>query len=189
MDPDHGEHDLDDQKDLIITGTVISVIQLDAGKILSSMEWINKLKPGTPKNWLLLTAGLIWTAVGILLVSLALGWILQPAVDSGWIYLVSGFGLAYLIYKFGFSRLAAKNNQRIKDLPVEKPCLFAFQEWHSYPLVLLMIGLGITLRKFTPIPKPLLGILYIGIGGGLGGSSLIYYRQILQNIKIRQSRP
>ena len=119
------------------------------------MEWINKLKPGTPKNWLLFTAGLIWTAVGILLISLALGWILQPAVDSRWIYLLCGFGLAYLIYKFGFSRLAAKNNQRIQNLPVANPCLFAFQEWHSYPLVLLMIGLGITLRKFTPIPKPL----------------------------------
>ena len=63
----------------------------------------------------------------------------------------------------------------------EKPCLFAFQEWHSYPLVIFMIALGITLRKFTPIPKPLLGILYIGIGGGLGLSSFHYYWQIFQN--------
>jgi hypothetical protein len=61
----------------------------------------------------------------------------------------------------------------------EKPCLFAFQAWHSYPLVIVMIGLGITLRKFTPIPKPLLGILYIGIGGGLGLASLHYYQSII----------
>jgi hypothetical protein len=38
-----------------------------------------------------------------------------------------------------------------------------------------MIGLGITLRNITPIPKPLLGIMYLGIGGGLGLSSLVYY--------------
>lgn len=145
------------------------------------MEWINKLKPGLPKNWLLLIAGLMWTGVGIFLISLALEWIFNPAVDRPWIYWLPGVLLALAIYRFGFSRLSRKNSRRISGLEDEKPCLFAFQEWHSYPLVLFMIGLGITLRKFTPIPKPVLGILYLGIGGGLGLSSILYYRKILQN--------
>jgi hypothetical protein len=65
---------------------------------------------------------------------------------------------------------------------VDTPCLFAFQQWYSYPLVLCMIALGITLRKYTPIPKPLLGILYSGIGGGLGLASLYYYQAILRDL-------
>ena len=92
-----------------------------------------------------------------------------------------GIGLAYLIFRFGFSKLARKNSLRINNHPEEKPCLFAFQEWHSYPLIAFMIGLGITLRNYAPIPKPLLGIMYIGIGGGLGMSSFSYYWQIFQN--------
>jgi len=92
-----------------------------------------------------------------------------------WIYWIPGLILALIIYQFGFSNLAKKNSRRIQNIPVEKPCIFDFQEWHSYPLVLFMIGLGITLRNFSPIPKPLLGIMYIGIGGGLGLSSLVYY--------------
>lgn len=149
------------------------------------MEWIKKLKPGAPKNWLQLTAGLMWTGVGIFLISLAIDWVFAPTVKSPWTFWLPGIGLAYLIFQFGFSKLARKNSLRINDLPEESPCLFSFQEWHSYPLVLFMIGLGITLRKFTPIPKPLLGIMYIGIGGGLGLASFLYYRQILINLKSR----
>ncbi|MFL7814341.1 MAG: hypothetical protein AB8I40_11760 [Anaerolineales bacterium] len=145
------------------------------------MEWINKLKPGLPKNWLLLTAGLMWTGVGVFLISLAVGWIFAPAVPRPWYYWGPGGLLALAIFQFGFSRLSIKNSRRIVDLDIEKPCLFAFQQWHSYPLVLFMIALGITLRKFTPFPKPLLGILYIGIGGGLGLSSYYYYREIIRS--------
>jgi len=150
------------------------------------MNWFKKLKPGVPKSWLQLIAGLMWTSVGIFLISLAREWIMKPGVNSRWIYLISGVILAGLIYQFGFSKLAKKNNQRIDQLQVEEPCLFAFQQWHSYPLVVFMILLGITLRKFTPIPKPLLGILYIGIGGGLGSASIHYYHHILTTINSKK---
>jgi hypothetical protein len=100
-------------------------------------------------------------------------------------YWLPGSFLAGLIYFFGFSGLAHKNSLRIQNLSFERPCLFAFQEWHSYPLILFMIALGITLRKYTPIPKPLLGILYIGIGGGLGLASIHYYQAIIKCLKNR----
>lgn len=147
------------------------------------MDWFMKLKPALPKVWLQFLAGLMWTGVGLFLISLAWGWIFAPDVSSRWIYWIAGFLLATLIYYFGFSKLAKKNSKRIDGMPEEKPCIFAFQEWHSYPLVLFMIALGLTLRKFTPIPKPLLGILYIGIGGGLGSASFHYYKSIWKSIK------
>jgi hypothetical protein len=147
------------------------------------MEWVKELKPGLGKNWLLFTAGLVWTGVGIFLISLAWGWIFNPTVEKRWLYWLPGIFLACLINYFGFSRLARKNSHRIQNLSVEKPCWFAFQEWHSYPLVLFMIALGITLRKYTPIPKPLLGILYTGIGGGLGLASIHYYQAIINRIQ------
>ncbi len=144
---------------------------------------LKKLKPSVPKIWLQLLAGLMWTAVGIFLISLAWSWISAPDVSTRWIFWFAGFFLAFMIYYFGFSKLANKNSKRIDEIPIEKPCIFAFQEWHSYPLVLFMIALGITLRIFTPIPKPLLGILYIGIGGGLGSASYHYYQSIWKSLK------
>lgn len=149
------------------------------------MEWINKLKPGVNKNWLQLLAGVVWTVVGLYLISLALGWIFQPGITANWYYWLPGIILAGLIYFFGFSKPARKNSRRIQEFPVEKLCLFAFQEWHSYPLVLFMIGSGIGLRIYSPIPKPLLGIMYLGIGGGIGGASIHYYQQILKNLNTK----
>jgi hypothetical protein len=142
------------------------------------MNWLDNFKPGLPKGWLQVLAGLVWTCVGLYLISLALEWVFAKGVDFPWLYIIAGLMLASLIYAYGFLKLALKNSQRINDLEAERPCLFAFQEWHSYPLVLVMIGLGIGLRKFTPIPKPLLGILYLGIGGGLAGASIHYYFQV-----------
>ncbi|MBN2556826.1 MAG: hypothetical protein JXA97_12875 [Anaerolineales bacterium] len=125
-----------------------------------------------PKVVLHLLAGLMWSGVGIMLGRLAIGWLWLLPWPGRWPYLLAGLAAAGVI-QFFFSRLATKNIARVERLD-EKPCLFAFQAWTSYPLVLFMISLGLFLRN-SPLPKPLLAILYIGIGGGLFLSSLDYY--------------
>ena len=147
------------------------------------MEWIKRFNPGVDKYWLQLISGLTWTGVGLYLISLAVGWIFTLGLSPLWIYWAPGCLLALAIYQFGFTGLAKKNSLRIENIPGEKPCLFAFQEWKSYLIIVFMISLGITLRKFTPIPKPLLGILYLGIGGGIGLSSSIYYIYLWEKYK------
>jgi len=89
------------------------------------MEWIKKLKPVVPKNWLLLTAGLMWTAVGTYLISLTVDWIFAPTVKSPWMFWLPGIGpgLPDLPIRF-FQNLARKNSLRINNHPEEKPCLF-----------------------------------------------------------------
>jgi uncharacterized membrane protein len=95
--------------------------------------------------------------------------------------IMAGLLLAAGIYFFGFSKLASRNVQRIVDIPKERVCLFAFQKWTSYPLVLVMIAMGIYLRLYSPIPKPYLAILYIGLGASLFVSSLQYFSQVLHS--------
>ena len=147
------------------------------------MEWIKRLNPRVDKNWLQLISGLMWTGVGYYLIYLAVGWIFTPAVSPLWIYWAPGCFLALLIYQFGFTGLAKKNILRIENIPAEKPSIIAFQEWKNYLIIIFMIGLGISLRRFTPIPKPLLGILYLGIGGGIGLSSSVYYIYLWEKYK------
>ena len=97
--------------------------------------------------------------------------------------LFTGLTLSAGIYSFGFSKLAIKNIQRINELSGEKVCLFAFQSWASYPLVAFMISLGIYLRVYSPFPKPLLAILYLGIGSALFVASLHYFAYIAQTLR------
>ena len=153
-------------------------------------NFLHKLNPAVKKPWLQLTAGLMWSGVGILLVSFAARWLKNlTALTVGEITL-AGLILASAIYFFGFSKVARKNIARINALLQERVCLFAFQRWTSYPLIAFMIFLGIFLRLYSSIPKPLLAILYIGIGGGLFFSSLLYYRQVKSILELnRKDQP
>ncbi len=141
-------------------------------------QLLQKLKPSVDKKWLQLSAGLIWLGVGLMLIKYAYEWII-PAGQNNWLLLVSvGLLLAWLIYSFGFSKLAKKNIKRINEMNGRKVCFFAFQRWTQYPLVAFMIFLGIYLRVYSPLPKSLLSILYLGIGGGLSAASIHYFLHI-----------
>ena len=131
------------------------------------VNW-GKYNPAVKKIWLQLAAGLMWSG----------RWLHAITPLTLALILLAGLSLGTAIYLFGFSKLARKNIRRIDALEKARVCLFAFQEWKSYPLVLFMIGLGLYLRIYSPIPKPLLAILYLGIGIGLFGSSIHYYRRL-----------
>jgi len=136
------------------------------------------LAPGVGKPWLYLMAGLMWSGVGLYLCSLTVKWLRPVAPMRLPFFVLAGLTLAYLIFRFGFSGFACQNIQRIAAIPKEKVCVFAFQKWTSYPLVVFMIALGIFLRTSSPIPKSWLASMYIGIGGSLLLASFHYYKAI-----------
>ena len=137
--------------------------------------WVSRLKPGVGKDVLVLLAGLMWSGVGVFLCSLAYRWLRDANSQSGIIFALAGILLSTAIYRFGFLFFANRNLERIRAYEQNRICIFAFQAWTSYPLVAVMITMGIGLRKYSPIPKPWLAILYIGIGAGLFWASLHYY--------------
>jgi hypothetical protein len=148
--------------------------------VAATLCFLRKFKPGVRKNWLQLTAGLVWLGVGLMLIRIASRWLKPVDLSTGLLLGSAGLLLAAGVYFFGFSKLARKNINRICALRSEKACLFAFQSWTSYPLVAFMISLGIYMRVYSPFPKPLLAILYLGIGGGLFFASLHYFAHIVR---------
>lgn len=149
------------------------------------MNLVKRYVPALPKIWLIIIAGLAWSSIGLFLNLTAFAW-LPPLSDSQTPILIGlGLLLAFAIGIIGFSMLAKKNIHRIQRLP-DKACVFAFQEWTSYPLVAVMITMGIFLRN-SAIPKTLLAPIYIGIGGGLIIASLHYYHTVSVNLEVKIS--
>ncbi|MCX6053978.1 MAG: hypothetical protein NTZ74_03515 [Chloroflexi bacterium] len=144
------------------------------------MNLTQKLYPAVQKPYLILLAGILWSAVGIMLCLFASNWFGNISGMESALVLIGGLTLTSLIYFFGFSKLALKNIRRIGHYTKTKICVFAFQKWSSYPLVLVMVSMGIYLRKYSSIPKPILAVLYIGLGGSLFLSSLLYYKHIFR---------
>jgi hypothetical protein len=62
-----------------------------------------------------------------------------------------------------------------------KVCIFAFQAWKSYLIIVIMVGMGIALRH-SPLPKPYLSVIYIGFGGAMILSGLRYFRVFIKLI-------
>jgi hypothetical protein len=141
-------------------------------------NFLKRLNPAVGKIWLQLAAGLMWSGVGGMLIAFASRWLKLVDWLTLLLLILAGFLLGTTIYLFGFSKLARKNIRRIDSLAKQRNCIFAFQEWKTYPLVAFMIALGIYLRVYSPIPKPLLAILYLGIGFSLFASSIHYYQKV-----------
>jgi uncharacterized protein with PQ loop repeat len=133
----------------------------------------SKLKPATPLYCLIATAGLTWSAVGILLCRLAYGWLVALVFSRALLSGAAGMIGAVVAYNFVFSSIALKNISRISLFP-DKACFFAFQAWKSYIIIVVMVALGATLRH-SQIPTEYLATLYLTIGGALFLSSIHYY--------------
>jgi hypothetical protein len=147
--------------------------------------FLKRWDPVVPKAWLLVAAGLMWMAVGVMLGCFAYLWLAHSSLQVE--LLLGGLGIAagWVIYRYGFSKLAHKNSRRIRALE-EKVCVFAFQEWKGYAIIVVMMTGGILLRH-SAIPKPYLAVLYAGIGGGLFLSSFHYFQHFYQTVLVKET--
>jgi hypothetical protein len=135
------------------------------------------MRPAVGPSALLFLAAGMWIGVGCLLLTWAYLWLHATPTHGSFALVALGVAAALVIHHFGFLKIVDKNLARI--LPrKDKRCLFAFMGWKSYLNVAVMILLGIFLRH-SPIPKPYLAVLYIGIGLALLLSSVRYLRILI----------
>ncbi len=135
--------------------------------------------PKVNKNILIIIAGVLWTSVGILLMSIASKWFYLLSKSELIFAIIGGILLGSAISYFGFTNLAKKNIERI-NLYTNYVCIWAFQRWQSYFLIIFMISLGIFMRSTSFIPKFLLAPMYIGIGFALFTASFKYYQYLFK---------
>jgi len=141
----------------------------------------DRFNPTVDKKFLIILAGIVWSIVGVMLCRLAVHWLSETSRQNA-IWLASaGVVLSLIIHHFMFLKLLYKNIDRILSKE-DKVCVFAFQAWKSYLIILFMIFMGVTLRH-SPIPKPYLSVIYIGFGGAMVLSSLVYYWNFFRYLK------
>lgn len=142
---------------------------------------LKKYDPVVDKRFLVALSGILWTVVGIALCRLAVKWLSAPdAENTVWLG-TAGIVLSLLIHHFGFLKLVDRNIARIVAKE-GKVCIFAFQPWKSYLIIMIMIGMGIGLRH-SSMPKPYLSIIYTGFGGAMLLSSLRYHRVFIKLLR------
>jgi hypothetical protein len=128
-------------------------------------EWADRKKPAARVRTHLLAAALLWTIVGFGLAAVGLVWCftLRPPWSFG--LAVAGLAVGTLKGFYIIRRIARGNSARLIARG-DGHCLGGFLSAKTWLLVLAMMASGILLRQ-SPIPRPVLGVIYAAVGTGL----------------------
>jgi hypothetical protein len=136
----------------------------------------DRLRLDVDRRWLFAIAGVVWMAVGVLLLGYAVTWLAPVSVSLEIELGIAGLGVAAVFALFVFRGIVRKNIARIEGGPA-RASAFAFQGWKSYLVTVLMIVTGVVLKR-SAIPKPDLAVVYLGVGLGLMITSGLYHRHL-----------
>ncbi len=145
-----------------------------------------RLKPDVDRRWLFGIAGLVWSLAGVILLVRTVIWLLGFSVPLAAAAGVAGALGAGVVTRYMFRKIVTRNVERIDSGP-DRACVFAFQEWKSYAMMALMIGMGVTLRHYAAPRSALavgLAIVYETMGGALLLASVVYHRRFFRAIRV-----
>ena len=139
---------------------------------------MNIPEPAAKRTTLILVAGTLWSIIGLFLIGRGIK-VQLPLISISYIFISIAIIIGILKSKFIFAKIINKNVDRIKNLSPhkEKICVFAFQAYQSYLLVIVMMSVGILLRHL-PIDHVYYGSILIAIGTALFLSSLRYFQMV-----------
>ena len=127
---------------------------------------VKKLKPGVARKVHVLSAALLWTAIGGLLFFRGINYLYPSGMFwLGLLGVAAGTAKSFLI----LDRSARRGLERIQKFS-DNTCIGAVYSWKTWLVVLAMIGMGIVMRK-TSLPSAVVGTVCIGIGWALVFSS------------------
>jgi hypothetical protein len=149
-------------------------------------SWLETYKPVASSRVQLWLAGAMWSAVGVGLASVGGYWLLRYADDRILLLLVLalcvGFGKSLLVLDRAVHRFV--NRIQIRG---DGKCAGGFLSLRGWALVGGMILLGRLLRG-SGISRPLLGLVYAGVGTSLLISSRLFWRAWLNHQKLEGGR-
>jgi len=126
------------------------------------------------KRFLLLEAALIWTFAGGMLLFRGIVMITSSSGFS-WLKILSCLGFGLIFFRLVFSKISRKHVTRIRNLYGDYHFFSKFFSLKSYLMMLLMISVGILLRKSSIVPVAPLSLAYITMGVPLLFSSFRFY--------------
>jgi hypothetical protein len=135
---------------------------------------LDRLKPRARAGTQLLAAALLWTIVGCALGAVGVVWCLSAPSFWPFVLLVAAAALGLAKGRWFIEPVARRNVARLVERG-DGRCLGGFLSWKTWLFVASMMALGMALRR-SPLPRPLLGLIYAAIGVALLTGSLPLWR-------------
>ncbi len=126
---------------------------------------LHRYTPAAPARVHLLLAALLWTTVGAVLLIVGARWALGAGVRYMPIVLVLAVAAGAAKAEFVLARTARRAIERIR-VRGDGRCVGGFLSWRTWGFVVLMMGLGYTLRHGL-LPHGVVGVIYVWVGTAL----------------------
>lgn len=146
---------------------------------------LQTLKPGVPKPVLIALGAALWGFAAYRILKMGFLFIERHALHHMVNYLigVAGFIPFFMLV---FRKVSLRYVNRIKNLPQQRPCLFAFFDVRGYILMTFMISMGIAISHWKVIPELYKGTFFISLGLSLLASSIFYIIEGVQFVMKNQ---
>jgi hypothetical protein len=124
---------------------------------------------------LLLLAGMVWIVAGANILRIG---ILTWLTDSQyWLFKAGEATIVFLIFfNLIFRRLYIKHSDRISK-KANNNHLLSFFDLKGWIIMLFMITLGVTVRKFQLLPNSFISVFYTGLSTALIITGILFFRK------------
>jgi hypothetical protein len=119
----------------------------------------DRLTPRVSRHNLLLIAAGAWLTAGGILMWRSVAYF-TPVSGWPWMLLLAVVG-GLLFFRGMFMRISGKHILRIRNMAIERPCLFSFFNFRSYGIMAVMISGGIALRSSHLLSNQYLSLFYL----------------------------
>ena len=144
-----------------------------------------KIKPGVPKTVLIALGAALWGFAAFRILTLGYVFIERHALHH-WLNYFIGFAGFVPFFLLVFRKVSLRYITRIKNLPNERPCMFAFFDLRGYIMMSFMITMGILISHWDLIPELYKGTFFISLGSSLLASSIFYIVEGFQFVMNRK---
>jgi len=138
--------------------------------------WAERWKPAAGVRAHLGAAAGLWTLVGLGLAAAGLAWSFASPLPWSLALAAAGLGAGLVKGRYVIRRLAERNAARIIARG-DGHCLGGFLSAKTWLLVAVMMFSGMVLRR-SPVPRPVLGVVYTAVGTALLAGSVILWRAL-----------
>ncbi len=120
--------------------------------------------PIIKKRCLIVAAGCMWIIAGVNVFRIGFE-VWQTSETVPWLHF-AGVIITFLFFSFIFKRAYTKNVIRISTMENTRNPL-SFFDVKGWLIIAFMITLGVTVRHFGLLPKPVIAAFYQGLGSSL----------------------
>lgn len=149
-------------------------------------QFINALNPRVNKRYIILFAGLVWGFAGIKILLIAWEYYQSSSVNTFITVPLILMGGA-LFFVFIMHPVWRKHSTRIITKETNKSCIFSFLDLKGYLLMILMITIGLSIRKLEILPPWTLLVLYGVMGLALFIAALLFIYLAIQYHKMKSN--